>query len=222
MATKFVLLGVLSAAPSALAASAAPSPLPYRFDVLSNPPPAPIVTQDLSPEELNKNTKRGNDFTPTSSVKLSTTCAKDLPKNSGNSDELHFLEAANFRARAQPWCTQMKAGLKNDGKAFAKENVQDMSNFMKPDSLNHGVSRVINVSMSLTEEGKKELQKDDDALNGFCLYAVENYGTKGDGCTKDQKYWKGTKGATTTGVKGGSAKLDHGGKELGSLNVTYE
>lgn len=30
------------------------------------------------------------------------------------------------------------------------------------------------------------------------------------------------KGATTTGVKGGSAKLNYGGKELGSLKVAYE
>lgn len=99
-----------------------------------------------------------------------------------------------------------------------------MSNFVEPDSLNHGVSRVIIVSVSFIEEGKKELRKDDEALNGFCLYAVENYGTKGDGCTEDQKYCKGMNGATTTGVKGGNAKLElgHEGKELGSLKVTYE
>lgn len=116
----------------------------------------------------------------------------------------------------------MKTGLKNEDKAFAQENIQDTSNFVKPDNLNHGVSRVIKVNMGLTEEGKKEVQEDDKALNGFCLYAVENYGTKGDGSTKDQKYWKGMKGATTTGVKGGSAKLNYGGKELGSLKVAYE
>ncbi|ODM22655.1 hypothetical protein SI65_00244 [Aspergillus cristatus] len=216
MVAKSILLTALSLAPSALAAPVVPNPL---SNTLTSIPAPPI--DGIRPEDYNRLTKRGNDFT-SSSVKLSSTCDKDLPKNPRNSDELIFLEAANFRARAQPWCTQMKTGLKNDGKAFAKENVQDMSNFVKPDNLNHGVSRVINVSMTLTDEGKKELQKDDEALNGFCLYAFENYGTKGDGCTKEQKYWKGIKGATTTGVKGGSSKLSHGGKELGSLKVTYE
>ena len=57
----------------------------------------------------------------------------------------------------------MKTGLKNEDKAFAQENVQDTSNFVKPDNLNHGVSRVIKVNMGLTEEGKKEVQEDDKA-----------------------------------------------------------
>lgn len=57
----------------------------------------------------------------------------------------------------------MKTGLKNEDKVFAQENVQDTSNFVKPDNLNHGVSRVIKVNMGLTEEGKKEVQEDDKA-----------------------------------------------------------
>lgn len=111
----------------------------------------------------------------------------------------------------------MKDGLKKNGKGGANENVKDMSNLHQPSVLQHGVSRVIRLTMTLSDEGKKELDNDDDVLNGFCLYAIENFWTKGDGCTKNMDYW----GGTTTGVKDGKAELKHGDKNMGTLEVTY-
>lgn len=90
----------------------------------------------------------------------------------------------------------LAAGLQQNGQASYVVDNAEMSNIYHPSTLDRGVSGKLEISMSLTDDGKK-------AAKDICLRASKNYGTKGKGCTKELKYWKGFGNADITGVKGG-------------------
>ena len=147
-------------------------------------------------------------------LSLTNPCAKTLPST--------FEEAANFRARAQPWCDKLKPSLAQGSEGKVDDTLDDSSHLEDATYLEAGDPLGITITMSLTEDGKKELGDDDAKLNDFCLGSLELFGTKGKGCTKERAFYKANGGsATKTGVKEGDLEIWKGETKFGFVKMGY-
>ena len=147
-------------------------------------------------------------------LSLTNPCTKNLPST--------FEEAAKFRARAQPWCDKLKPSLTQGSEGKVDDTLDDSSRLDDYTYLEAGDPLGITITMSLTEDGKKELGDDDGKLNDFCLESLELFGTKKKGCTHEVGFYKATGGkGTTTGVKEGDLEIWKGETKFGFVKMGY-
>lgn len=147
-------------------------------------------------------------------LSLTNPCAKTLPST--------FEKAANFRSRAQPWCDKLKPSLAQGSEGKVNDTLDDSSHLENYTYLEAGDPLGITITMSLTEDGKKELGDDYAKLNDFCLESLELFGTKNKGCTEEVAFYKASGGSgTTTGVKEGDLEIWKGKTKFGSVKMTY-
>ncbi|KAL4945543.1 hypothetical protein BDV06DRAFT_219231 [Aspergillus oleicola] len=163
-------------------------------------------------------------------------CKDDFPQFYKIEDEMRdmFEEAAAFRAQSQTVCDKLIPKFYN-GKNNKKKEVsytylaKDADIYVSSQRVLWGKNLRVVYKVSLTDEGAKSVhskeglsQKD---FKAFCVDALEKYGTKDKGCTKDpQEFSNGVvkKRTMTTGVLAGSMKWKDGNEEIATLSVKFE
>lgn len=64
------------------------------------------------------------------------------------------------------------------------------------DNIEHDVEREFDITVEITDRGRY-VEKNNESMYGICVRGIQNFGSKGLGCTKELK--------GTTGVRGGVA-----------------
>ncbi|KAL2831796.1 hypothetical protein BDW59DRAFT_157752 [Aspergillus cavernicola] len=165
-------------------------------------------------------------------------CNPDFPQfynihDSGMKDI--FQEAASFRANSQQVCDDIVPYLY---KPEQKEHtlyfdVHDADIYVNTEQVLWDKTLRVVYKVSLTDKGYEGVHGrnpvSQKAFNGFCVGALEEYGTKGKekekkGCTKDPQDFSNSvnRRTTTTGVLGGSMEWMDGNEHFATLEVSFE
>jgi hypothetical protein len=173
------------------------------------------------------NTPQARDLPSTFEDVNKASCDKNLPKN--------FEEAAPFRAIVDTLCGDLIDQLLAKGINHITHNFDDA--WTKSDSwLYSNKKAILEMTMSLTPETRAALKAGKVAqatLSTLCENGLNEFGTKGEGCTQEIHYYKhalGAKpvaipidGAQTTGITNGMVDLfvNDAKDFFGTINLSW-
>ncbi|KAL4818368.1 hypothetical protein BDW67DRAFT_183091 [Aspergillus spinulosporus] len=160
-------------------------------------------------------------------------CEKNFPQFYKIHGEMRdiFQEAAYFRANSQKVCDAM---LPKFYKSKIKSNeftlsVDDADIYVSQTNVLWNKNLRVVYKLTLTDKGYEKVHAKKDGisqkdLNKFCVGALETYGTKGKGCTKDPLDFMNSihKRTTTTGIKAGTQEWKYDKDTIATLKVSFE
>ncbi|KAL5000914.1 hypothetical protein BDV10DRAFT_24056 [Aspergillus recurvatus] len=160
-------------------------------------------------------------------------CEKSFPQFYEIHGEMKdiFQEAAYFRANSQKVCDAI---LPKFYKSKDKENtytldVEDADIYVSQSNVLWNKNLRVVYKLTLTDKGYDKVHAKKDGvsqkdLNEFCVEALQKYGTKGKGCTKDPRDFSNSvhKRTTTTGIKAGTQEWKYEKDKIATLKVSFE
>lgn len=151
----------------------------------------------------------------TSETPKKSSCGKEVPN--------HFMEAAPFREAVNSVCNDLSSKLMDKGLEKGGNAIKHVfgNGYHKKDSwLEDNQKVILELAMNLTPQTRAALKATKVAKATFdtlCKDGLTKLGTKGEGCTQELNYYKGTIGipghgiptehAQTTTIKDGVSDL---------------